>query len=434
MGILGIILLPVLVFVSGLCSASETAFFSLTHADRLRMRRAHPGAFHAVAILLAQPRSLLVAILLLNVAANTAYFTLAGLAGSDFFADAPAWAASFSVGCVLLLILLGEVLPKALASVHRVPVCRVMALPVLAWFRLITPLRVVLDTIIIAPLARLFRPAGKGEPQRLTPQDLSNLLDVGGAQGVLQADEQQLLADVVQLGTLRVKDIMCPRVDVSWLNATDTTQELLVVARDTGWTRYPICRGALNERQVVGLVNVQRVLPELARHGANARIPLASLVEPVRFVPERARVDQLLEHFRTTHSDAALVVSEHGELVGLVQIDDVIGELVKFASAGGEDAGAQVRMVAPGAWEVPGRLSVRDWEEFFEPRTEDRRARTHVSTVAGLILARLGRVPKEGDKVTISNLVLRVEAMRGRTIERVLVRLADQTGRDEVPA
>jgi putative hemolysin len=431
LNILGVALLPLLLFVSGLCSASETALFSLTHADRLRLRRTHPTVHAAAQELLAEPRALLVAVLLLNVTVNTLYFTLAGLISKRLVSDDPVWVIVFGALGVLLMVLFGEILPKAIASVHRVYVCRLIAVPVLAWYRLIGPLRVIMDRLVIAPLARLFRPAGKGEPERLSTDELSRLLDVGQSQGVIAADEQQLLADVVQLGTLRVKDIMCPRVDIAWLDATATSQELLALARDSGYTRFPICRGALNDRQIVGVVHVQRVLPHLHKAGAGARLPLAGLVEPARFVPERARVDQLLDHFRNTKSDMAMVVNELGNLTGMVQIDDVITELVKFASSDMDSAQPQVRMVGLGQWEVPGRLAVRDWQEYFEPAADDTPVRSRVSTVAGLILSRLGRVPKVGDEMAISNMRLRVESLSGRNIERVSVRLSDVAMREQ---
>lgn len=421
------VVLPALVALAALCAGSETALFSLTHADRLRLRKTHPGVYGAVQRLLGQPRSLLVAVLLLNVTVTTAYFTIVSIVGKRLFRE-EAYALGFSLVCVLTLILFGEVLPKALATVHRLAVCRVMAVPVLWWYRLITPLRLVLDNVVVAPLSRLFRPAGQGEAQRLTAADLRNLLEVGQSQGVLHESEHQLLADVVQLGTLRVRDIMTPRVDVAWLKSTDTSQELLAIARDTGFTRYPVCRGAFHERQVVGIVNVQRVLSQLHKSGAGARLSLVSLVEPPRFVPERARVDQLLEHFRGTGTDAAIVVNEHGELTGMVQVDDVIGELVKFAASTGGSSEDSVREVTEGEWEVPGRLSVRDWEEYFEPVAGERHS-AGVSTVAGLILSRLGRVPKAGDEVSISNVRMRVESVKGRTVERVRVLLTPEGGK-----
>ncbi len=418
-------LLPILMALSALCSASETALFSLTQADRIRLRKSHPRVHDAVSQMLAQPTSLLVAILLLNVTVNTAFFTIFGLVVKGWLPEF--WAAMTSLGAVLLLVLVSEVLPKGLAAVHRVAFCRIIAIPVLAWFTIIGPLRLILDSFVIAPLARLFR-ADSGSPaEKLTSDELSNLVELAANQGVLHASEQQLLADVVQLSVLRVRDIMTPRVDVRWLSSTDTSQELLQVARDTGYTRFPVCRTNLTDRSIVGIVHAQRVLPGLAKHGAAARMPLPALVEPARFVPERSRVDQLLEFFRLARCDVAMVVSEQGEVTGMVQIDNVINELIKFAANPDDSPAQRVQMIGIGEWEVPGRLSVRDWEEYFESKPgSSQHAGGRVSTVAGLVLSRLGRVPREGDTVDIGNVSLRVSAMSGRNIERVHVSLSKE--------
>ena len=418
-------LLPILMVLSALCSASETALFSLTQADRIRLRKSHPRVFDAVSTMLAQPTSLLVAILLLNVTVNTAFFTIFGLAVKGVLPEF--WAAIASLAAVLTLVLISEVIPKGLAAVHRVAFCRLIGIPVLAWFTIIGPLRLILDTFVIAPVARLFRADASGQSEKLTSDELSKLVELAANQGVLHASEQQLLADVVQLSVLRVRDIMTPRVDVRWLSATDTSQELLQVARDTGYTRFPVCRGSLSDRSIVGIVHAQRVLPGLAKQGAAARMPLPALVEPARFVPERSRVDQLLEFFRTSKCDAAMVVSEQGEVTGMVQIDNVINELIKFAANPDDSPSQQVQMVGVGEWEVPGRLSVRDWEEFFESKPgSSQHAGEKVSTVAGLVFSRLGRVPREGDIVEVGNVTLTVSSMNGRSIERVRVSLAKE--------
>jgi CBS domain containing-hemolysin-like protein len=419
-------LLPILVVVSALCSAAETALFSLTQADRIRLRKSYPRVSDAVAALLAQPSSLLVAVLLLNVTVNTAYFTIFGLVAQKWLEGV--WSIVAALASVFIMILFAEVLPKGLAAVHRVAFCRVIAMPVLAWFRLITPVRVLLDTFVVGPLARVVRPS-VAPRAALTSDELSSLVAVAASQGVLHEDEEQLLGDVVQLSTLRVKDIMTPRVDVRTLAATDTSQELLQVVRETGYTRFPVARGALSARTIVGMVNAHRALPMLSKQGAAARLPLPAMVEPVKFVPERARVDQLLEVVREARVDVAMVVNESGEITGMVQIDNVINELIKFAATPDESPVGRVRMVSEGEWEVPGRLSVRDWEEFFEPSMTDAQ-RGRVSTVAGLILARLGRLPREGDHVEIGNVSLRVDAMApgGRTIDRVRVSLSGRNG------
>lgn len=412
--------LPVLLLGSAAFSSVETALFSLTHADRLRLRRTAPATHAAVTQLLTSPRGLLVSLLLGNTTVNTAYFAIVAVIAAAW--KNAVFEAAFGVAALLVIVVGAEVVPKSLAASHRALTCRLLAVPLLWWHRLIAPLRAIAETLVAA-LTRLFRPAGKQEKVHLTPDELSALLEVGGRQGVLDAGEQRLLDDVVQLGIVRVKDVMTPRVEIKWLEAGGTTRDLLRLAAETGLETFPVCRGDLDEETMVGLASMQSVLPVFSRNGHDVRLPLVPLLKPVTYVPDRARLDQLLDHFRTAKTHTALCVNESGNLTGIVGLDDVIGELVRVSMTSAGAPQEQVRMVALGVWEAPGRLSVRDWVEFFGPGDID--VDTRVSTLAGLVLAKLGRVPHEGDFVTIRNLRVTVARMHGRVIHTVTVSLAN---------
>lgn len=404
-------LMPLLLMASALCSASETALFSLTQADRLRLRKSYPRVFAATSQLLAKPRRLLISVLLANVAVNTGFLVLSTVVGAGLSAQ---WAAALGVATVVAMVGAGEVLPKSIAAAHRVAVCRVVAVPMRAWSGVIAPVRDFAESFIVAPLARVFSPAGGALPP-ISGEDLSALLDLNASAGVLNASDQQLLDDVVQLSALRARDVMTPRVDVKWLRVTASSDEFLALAAGKMSARAPVFRRGLGERAAVGFVRDLRVVEALKRSGG-AKVPLAPLVEPALYLPERARLDQVLEQFRGAKTDAALCVNEVGEITGLIGLEDVISELVSGADEA-SGAGEGVKRVMPGVWLVPGRLSVRDWASFFGAGQEEISPR--VSTVAGLILDRLGRVPRVGDEVVIRNVNLRVERMRGRVIEQV---------------
>lgn len=412
-----LLVMPVLLIASAICSASETALFSLTQADRIRLRKAHPRVYAAVSEVLASPRGLLISVLLANVSVNTAFLVLSTVLGTTL---SPGWAAGLGVATVLMVIIAGEVLPKSIAAVHRVAVCRIVALPVRAWFRLSAPVRVFAEDFVVAPLVRVFSPGG-ASAKPISTDDLSALLELNASAGVLDSGDQRLLDDVLQLSTLRAKDVMVPRVDIRWLPVTGTSDDFLALVGVTRHARLPVFRRGLGERTAVGFVRDQRVVTQLKKSGG-AKIPLAGLVEPALYVPERARLDQVLDQFRVVKTDVALCVSEIGDITGVISLDDLIRELVSGADEGSSTAGG-VQRVLPGEWFVPGRLSVHDWASFFGAGGEEINPR--VSTVAGLILDRLGRVPRVGDEVQIRNVRLRVERMRGRVIEQVGVAVRD---------
>jgi putative hemolysin len=392
----------------------------LTAGDRLRLRKTHATAAKFIEEMLASPRSLLVAILLANVTANTLFFTLAGFVGADL---PGMWGLAVGLASVLVMILCAEVLPKAIASAHRARIAVLLSGPLFAWYSLIGPVRKLMDRYVIGPLARLVRTGGSKRNDALTSDDLSNLIEVAATKGVLHEEEQDLLEDVLELSSLRVRDIMTPRRLVRWLDATGTSQELLATVRETGFTRFPVCRGQFIAGQVAGLVSARRVLPGLNKQGMSARLPLTQLIESAKYIPERARVDQLLSHFRSTNSDAALVVSEAGDITGFVQIDDVIDRFAALSMTRAASPQSTVRMVGLGEWEVPGILSVRDWEASFE---RDIRNPSQVGTVAGLMMAKLGRLAKVGDTVLLGGVAMKVHEMEGRSITKVRVTLQTQ--------
>ncbi|MBM4109386.1 MAG: HlyC/CorC family transporter [Phycisphaerae bacterium] len=413
-----LVTLPALLVLSAGCSSAETALFSLNGSDRAALRKVSRRSASAATTLLARPRALLVTVLLGNIAVNTAYMAVASLLATKLEgAAAQAGAGAAAVGG---LILFGEVLPKVLATANRIRFARVLAPLVLLLDRAVAPVRAVVDRGMVGPATRLLRPAGAPESHPLTVGELSGLLETAQSQGVFGEDEQELLGEVLDLGRRRVRDVMIPRVDMAWVDEAFTGEEVLEAARRTGHGLLPV---RSKDGQVAGLLNARRYLAarlQRRTRGVGGDPAAGEFMEAASFVPDRARLDQLLGHFRGRADYVAICVDERGEVTGLVRLEDMVRELIdapREGPGGGEEG---VKEVAEGVWLVSGRLNVHDWEDYFESTPSeplDRRVRT----MAGLVLSKLGRVPKEGDSVRLGNVEMRVEAMRGRRIESVRV-------------
>lgn len=420
--------LPILVGMSAACSGTETALFSLTNSDRTRLKRFSPRAAAEAQRLLAHPRRLLILILLLNTLVNVGFFAVAALV-SQRFEDNEAAAIAINIAAFLGLLLVGEVMPKALATVHRVTFARVLAIAAGFIMRILGPLCALLDLGVVRPLSLVFRPTAAAGPPKLSADELSALLESGAERGLLAQNEQHLLSDVVQLGSVRVREVMTPRVDVRWLDHRAAPEQVAELVRACGRTRFPVCRGSL-DGGVLGIIDARRLLSARAAGTLTPGSGVIALLEPVLYIPDRARMDQLLDLFRTKRIHQAMCVDEHGAITGLIQVEDAVRELVRSGSRGAGTPGESVRQVSRGRWTVPGRLSVRDWAAFFEVGGAGSHSR--VSTVAGLILAELGRVPRVGDSVKLGNVELSVESIDGRVVERVGVRLMGEPGVEAV--
>ncbi len=420
--------LPVLLLVCGALSALETALFSLSYHDRTRLAKTDPGLSRVVDRLLARPRELLVSNLLVNMISSTLFMVLTTLLAAEL---TNVW---LQVGLaalnLLAMTLMAEVVSKMLAVRYRLAVCALLARPMLGLFLALGPLRVFLDRGVIEPISRLLLP--RRTPERLSLDELASLLELGASQGAIGADEHRVLRQVIGFGSLRVRDIMTPRVDMEWLSTRATVEDVRTMVARTRLTRVPVCPapaaipkpGAPTglDAGVVGFLNTKRYLSASLDRPS---VKLEEFIEPVVYIPETTTLDRLLERVRGSAVKIALCVDEHGAVVGVVTAQDVVGRLVTEVGSGGSATEAsgdeRVTSEGPGRWSVPGRMGVHDWAQMFGLRLDPR-----VSTVAGFVMAQLGRLPKVGDAVTLGNLKLEVSALDGRVVDRVLVSLDDR--------
>ncbi|TVQ61355.1 MAG: DUF21 domain-containing protein [Phycisphaerales bacterium] len=423
-----LLLLPVLVLLSGLCSGSETALFGLTHADRIRLRAERPAASRVVARLLSEPRKLLLTVLLLNMSVNVSYFVLSSALALR--ASTPLIAVGISVGTLAVIILFGEILAKLLANADRVRAAGLVARPIAAAQTTVAPLLGAMERALVAPLARVLAPH-RHRSRAPGADELTALLAEASRLGAIDSHEQRLLAEVVELGRKRVRDVMTPRVDIEWIDERKLSPGLVLeTLRKIRHNTVPIARGELEGPTILGLLDARRYLA--ASRAAPVRT-LTPYLTPARFVPENVRLDQLLEHFRATGSHTALGVDELGGVSGLVQVEDVVRTLVEAVGDEPEDDRETAHLVGLGTWSVPGRLPLHDLIDDFglDPALLDRR----VSTVAGLVQLRLGRLPEAGDLVRLGHVEIEVEHVSGRTVDRLLLRDAEpQAGEGSDPS
>ncbi len=409
-----LLLLPFLLLISAFFSGSETALFSMTGTERMQLRRSGSIVSRAVEALLSDQRMLLITVLLGNMTVNVLYFVISsvltmraevGVAGGLMLA----------LLTLLAIVLLGEVLPKMLANSKRLVFVSLIAPPLFTLHRLITPLRLVLDALIVTPLSRLTAPSEA--PPVLSEDELRTLLEISGEQGVIDAEEQRILLDVISLSRLKVRDVMTPRVRMVAVPIHATPDQVRELARESGHGKLPVYRGDVDE--IIGLLPVKRFL--LAAR--DRRIAVRRIMDPPRFVPLHASLEQVLEQFRKWKSRTAIVVDEFGGTAGLITLEDVIERLVGDLVSNEEPDVDPPRRLSPTCWEVDGDMSVHDWAEAFGYAA----GMPHVSTVGGLIIDRLGRAPNVGDRVALGNLELEVLEVDRVRVQRAKLTLHPHT-------
>lgn len=416
--ILLISLVP-LVLTSGFFSGSETALFGLSHNERLRFRKGATLAGRAVETLMADERLLLITVLLGNMVANVLFFVFSSVLLLRLHAGVVLNTLA-AIGTLLLLVLLGEVLPKMLANTKRMTFAGFIAPPLLTLHGLITPLRIVLDRFIVSPLSRLTAP--RVPPQRLDERELREMLELSGEEGAIDSDERRMLRDVIKLGRMKVSDVMTPRVKVSAIPVGAARDDVRRLARETRLTRLPVIENDLDH--VLGVLHVRRFLVGDQNH-VTKDIPE---VVPPSFVPEMATLEKLLEEFRAVGGKSAIVVDEYGGTSGVVSIEDVVEEIVGDIIGPDETPDEAIQSIGLGVWRVRGDMSLHDWAETFDLSLRD----TPASTLSGFLTELLGRAAEVGDVLHHLNLRIEVEQVRGMLITSAVMQRIASTDDDPI--
>jgi len=313
-----------------------------------------------------------------------------------------------------LTLLLGELVPKRLALRRAESIARLVA-PAMQFFaRVAKPLVWGMSTATSAVLFLLG--AHKTDEPSVSVDGIEHLLEAGRAEGVLEAVEQAVAVEALRLGERTVRDIMRPRIDLDALDIDTPSAEVLGAIAMAGYSRLPVYEGSLDH--ILGYVSLKDVL----RHNwMGWPIELRKIMHRALFVPETMPLDRLLELFQKEKNQLAIVLDEYGGTEGLVTLEDVLEELVGeiHDEHRRERATAFVRR-DDGSWLVDGGATVEELVETFELKL-DALPRDY-STVSGLVLAQLERIPTVGDKAQWQGLTIEVVDMDGRRIDKLLVR------------
>jgi len=335
----------------------------------------------------------------------------------DWLHDSAGGIALVIVTAILALftIVFGELVPKTLALAHPERFALVLSRPVDVLGRLLGPIVAVL-TAITRTVTRAFGADVTAEAQ-ISAQELRLIVERGGEQGILEAEEEQMIHAVIELGERRVHEVMVPRTAISGLPASASFEEAIDEVMEDGHSRVPVYEGSIDE--VIGILYAKDLLPFL-KDGSGPRPALRSLLRTPVFVPESITIDDLLHEFQRRKVHIAIVLDEYGGTAGLVTIEDLLEEIVGEIQDEYDEEEPMVVRLSDDKARIDGRASVDELSELFETELalEDE---DEYDTVGGLVFHRIGGVPKPGDQVSVDGLILTVESTDGRRVGKVLV-------------
>ena len=422
---LGLILL--LILLNGLFVAAEIAFVTVrrTRLDELadegdrRAARAlrllkDPGRFLAVI----QVAITFLGALASAVAAVSIVELLATpLSGVSWIGERAGVIALLVVTLLVSVvsIVLGELIPKGFALANPDRIALVASGPISLFAKIVSPL-VALLVLLTKVISKPFGIDPTRTPE-LSAAEIRLIVEQGSQQGVLEAEEEQMISAVMSLSDSKLHEVMVPRIDIVAIDQEATFDEAVEVVLKEGHSRTPLYRESVDH--IVGILYAKDLLRLIAAGGTRPR--LRDIMRPALFVPESQSVDDLLHELQRRKVHMAVVLDEYGGTAGLVTIEDLLEEIVGEIQDEFDEEEPMKVEIGPGEVILDGRAAIDDLTELVEPALELEDDEEY-DTLGGFVYHRIGRVPVVGDAVVIEPFVITVIKVSGRRVGKVRVR------------
>lgn len=393
------------------CSLAEAAFLGMNPTRQRRVMEArHPNARHVIRLL--SDTNYLSALI---VGANVFVIiisTVMTLLVTTRMPGAVEWLREMPhVAMILVIMVFAELAPKTYGGIYPERVSLALAPGMVLLARTLRPLVALLEHIA-RPLVRLLRTDRHGG-QLMSLEEIRAAADVIEEEGLVDADEAQMLDSVIDLATTEVHDIMVPRVDIVAVEETTPIAEFATTASRSGFSRIPIYTDTVDH--VTGIVYVNDLLQRLGTGQ-----PLSSLKEIAReplYVPESKPIDDLLRELREKRIHIAIVVDEFGGTDGLVTIEDILEELVGEISDEHDAPNHDVEQICDTEVVVDGKMRIEDVNELLCCELPE----GQYDTVAGLLSQEAGHIPGDGEVFDVGGMRLTVEESDGQHVGRVRI-------------
>lgn len=403
-----ILILLVLLLLSGIFSSAETA---LTTYNKIRMRAlADEGNKRASTVLAVTENSgkMLSAILIGNNIVNTAVASLATTIAYRLGGTAVAIASGLMT---LLIILFGEITPKTMATIHAEKMSLFYAPVINIFMKIMTPFIFIVNGLSTG-LLMLLRIDPNAKDNTMTEAELRSVVNVSHQDGVIESDEKEMIYNVFDLGDAIAKDVMVPRVNVTFADIDSSYDELIDLFREDKFTRLPVYQETKDN--VVGTINMKDLL---LYDSKKSEFQIKDILREAYFTYEYKSISELLVEMRQASFNIAIVLDEYGETSGLITLEDILEEIVgEIHDEYDENEEENIKAVGEHEYIIEGSTNLDDLNDSLELNLESE----DYDSLGGFIIEKLDRLPKADDSVsTEDGIRMVVEKLDKNRIETV---------------
>jgi CBS domain containing-hemolysin-like protein len=343
-------------------------------------------------------------------------FVAEPLRGVAFLADQADTIALLLVTFVVSVvsIVLGELIPKGFALANPDRIALAVSGPITLFAKIVSPL----VAVLVALTKLISKPFGI-DPTRtpeLSAAEIRLIVEQGSQQGVLEAEEEQMISAVMSLSDSKLHEVMVPRIDIVAIDQEASFDDAVTLVLTEGHSRTPLYKESVDH--IVGILYAKDLLRIIAAGGPRPR--LRDIMRPALFVPESQSVDDLLHELQRRRVHMAIVLDEYGGTAGLVTIEDLLEEIVGEIQDEFDEEEPMKVIVRDGEAILDGRADIDQLGELVDPALELEDDEEY-DTVGGFVYHRIGRVPVVGDTVSVDPFKITVIKVTGRRVGKVRV-------------
>lgn len=414
--ILQAICLVLLLVGSAFFSSAETALTTVNRIQIQLLAEEDNKKAKRVEMILDQSSKMLSAILIGNNIVNISASALATTLTISVFGNAYV---GLATGILTLLVLvLGEITPKSLASIFSLQLSLAYSGFIWMLMRILTPVIFVVEAIRTGILKLMgVDPNAKGN--RITEDELKTLVDVGLEEGAIENDEFEMITNVFSLDDSLAKDIMIPRIDMSFLHVDATYDEVIELYRETSYTRFPIYSETRDT--IIGTINVK----DLLLYPKDEPFHIRKLLREPHFTFEHKEVGTLLMEMQEGGISLVIVLDEYGATSGMITMEDILEEIVGEIrdEYDKDETDAIIEMKSGQEYLIDGSTNLTDVNDTLKIDLESE----EYDSIGGYIIEKLDRLPKSGETIQLDNGIKMItELVKRNRVEKVHVFLPEK--------
>ncbi len=405
-----LLLLILLILFSGAFSGAEIALTALSPAKVKAIAKSKKYGSRAIAKLKSKPQRLLITILIGNNLVNILATVIATIWAVEAFGNT---AIGIVTGLLTLVILVfGEITPKTFAQKYSEKFARIFSHPLLFLTKILFPVIWIFEKFTQGLLnsLKLHQPL-----HSVSEDELLALVDIGTKEGVIEEQEQELIENVLEFSDTTAEEVMTVKKDMEILRIDTPINDAVRFFLEHSHSRIPVYKDTMHN--IVGVVTVHNILQFLHNPDSKDKILSDFKLNTPIITPKTKSISKLFHEFQRRHMHLAIIVDERGETVGLVTMEDILEEIVGDIVDEQDCEEKLVHQIGKNEWEADGEADVEELNNSLNLELDF----PEHETISLLILERLHRFPKLGEKIVFENLIFQVKEMSSKKIEKVVI-------------